>query len=478
MFNFATAQQRSVVLINTEAGSGYGVAWGAPNQIVTALHLVSGRNKIKVVWEGKTVDAKIEKIHKPADLALLKLASPLSIPLLETFESDAPTSIDLNYWELKIGSKLMTSKTTQLQKQTTLGKIDPRLADPKLQTAFAEALCTDGQANYPRLNTSIIKFSEKNIEKAHSGSPITFGNKIVGIVDGGEKPVNGSVLVWAIPATEFQNLITKGTSVAGAQTPCSSVKLYSGLRSDNPLLNPDLLEMAKTIEYSREHPITKNGDNGFSFSLAYRTNCRDFYGTLFPEDQEYIREIVELGEDDRNVAEKLSIYDLYGQKIDIYQDARTGATVAVPTNSKINIQQEGAHTLVEISSKYDGITMYIYLSHNETMEETRDEMAWFKEYLVSDGRPWELDEDFPDEEPIDYTDDEYDPYYFEDMQRVVIDEDNNVTAEFYARLTISDTDFMGVSVQVNDWETLEEDKYERLMSYLLEACATITDFPY
>ncbi|MDX2250111.1 MAG: hypothetical protein SF052_25235 [Bacteroidia bacterium] len=475
----ATAQQRSVVLIHTESGSGYGVAYGAPNKIVTALHLVSGKTQIEVNWEGKKSFAKVEKIYKKADLALIQLLTPLNIPMLDIYNSDAPFGIDLNYWEAKPGTKLMSSKTTQLQRRTTLGKIDPRLAqNPAAQLEFAKSLCTDGQSNYPTLNTSIIKFGEKNIDKAHSGSPITFEGKIVGMVDGGEKPVNGSVSVWAIPALEFQNLFTLGVPPPGSQPTCSSDKLYSGLRSDNPFLSPELQQMAQQIEYSQANPISGNGEDGFSFSLQYRTNCQDLYETLFPEDQEYIQDIVRMGEEGFHIADPLSVYDLYPQEIDIYQDGQTGATIAIPTYSNINIEQENGRTLIEVSSQYEGITMYIYVSHNHSMEEAQSEKEWFKSYLVSDGLNWEEDENSQGADIIDYSQDYYDPYYFEDMQRVIYDGEGYITSEFYATMTISDTDFLGVSVQVNDWQTLDDDPNERLISYLMEACTMITDFGY
>ncbi|MEZ4828914.1 MAG: S1C family serine protease [Bacteroidia bacterium] len=476
---FLPAQQRSVVLIHTEGGSGYGVAWDKPNQIVTALHLVSGMKNIQVNWEGKKSSAQVVKILQASDLALLSLSTNLNIPPLKAFTADPPLDIDLNYWEVKTGAAQMTSKTTQLQKRTTLGKIDPRLVqNPQAGQDFARSLCSDGNSNYPTLNTGIIKFGEKNISKAHSGSPITFQDKIVGIVDGGNKPVNGSVSVWAIPATEFQRLLTNGTSYPPSHPSCSSDKLYSGLRTDNPFLSPELRETAREIEFSQNNPVTASGDSDFSLSLTYRTTCGDYYETLFEEDQQYIADIVQISEKVFPAEDRLQVYDLYPQPIDIYQDAVSGATIAIPQNTTIKTTSASDHTLIEVSSPGDGITMYIYISHQNSLSSCMEEVNWFKEYLESDGLPWQEDVDFPDEEPEDYTDDPDDPYYYEEFSRVILDEDDYITAQFDAYMIISDTDFIGVSVQVNDWQAVDDDKNERLMYYLMDACATITDFPY
>ncbi|MBK9983377.1 MAG: hypothetical protein IPP15_13475 [Saprospiraceae bacterium] len=80
----ATAQKSSIVQVHADKSSGYGVACGGPDLIVTALHVVSGKSTIMVVWQGKSAYADIEKIYKPSDLALLRLQTPLGIPFTHT----------------------------------------------------------------------------------------------------------------------------------------------------------------------------------------------------------------------------------------------------------------------------------------------------------------------------------------------------------------------------------------------------------
>ena len=81
-----SAQKNSVVQVHADKSSGYGVACGGPqnlpDRIVTALHVVAGKQTIVVKWQGKSSYATIEKIYKPSDLALLKLQTPLGIPAM------------------------------------------------------------------------------------------------------------------------------------------------------------------------------------------------------------------------------------------------------------------------------------------------------------------------------------------------------------------------------------------------------------
>ena len=84
----STAQKNSVVQVHADKSSGYGVACGGPqnlpDRIVTALHVVAGKQTILVSWQGKSAYATVEKIYKASDLALLKLKTSLGIPALAT----------------------------------------------------------------------------------------------------------------------------------------------------------------------------------------------------------------------------------------------------------------------------------------------------------------------------------------------------------------------------------------------------------
>lgn len=469
----AAGQQESVVFINTEAGSGYGVAYGNPGNVVTALHVVAGRSKIFVKWKNQESPATIEKIYKPADLALLRVQTPLNIPTLEIYSGDAPTDTDLNYWVAAEKTFKMGGKTTQLKETTALGKLNTRLE--KHQAGFAKALCSDGKIVYPALTTSVLNFEEPNIEKKHSGSPLTYGDQIVGIVDGGQ-PLAGKGVVWAIPAAEFENLQKLGTPASALRQACSSKNLYSGLRADNPHLTPELAELAKAIEASEENPLRFADDSGdqLVFDLEYRAPFRDIYDTMFEEDQGYVKDLVQ--ENEADVEEgQVTLDDLYDQSLDFYLEEETGATIAVPTASELSLEKEGGHTLIEASSPYQGITMIIFAQKTNSLEKSKEAMEWFKEYIVSDREDWTAETGEGDETE-NLLKDPDEPYYSELFERVVHNGDDLV-AELYASLTIDGNNFLGVAVKINDWSTLD-DSEERIFFYLMEACAILTDFAY
>ncbi|TAE46393.1 MAG: hypothetical protein EAZ89_20160 [Bacteroidetes bacterium] len=471
------AQQRSVVLIHTPGATGYGVAYGGPqktpDRIVTALHLVSGKTSIQVKWEGKTSNATVEKIYQPSDLALLKLQTPLGIPQMDIQAGDPPLLTNLNYWEIP-ASGAVGSKTTQLQTTTVLSKLNPRNDDP---AGFAKALCANGAATYPAMATPVIKFADPNVRKAHSGSPLTFNNKIVGMIDGGAKLVNAAPSLWAIPAAEFNKLFSNGTAPSAQMPTCSSENLYGGLRSDNPFLSAEELAEAKYIENAPAISYTDENGDRLTIDIEYQMSYEEIFETLFEEDYDYLENLVDENESYYDESEQIDLNDLYSSSLNVYFEAATGATIAVPSNCKLSTEKEGPHTLIQAASPYDGIVMYIYAFHGESLAEAKGAKAWFIEYMNSDGVEW-IEPGYDSENEEDYLSDEYNPYSSETVETTLTDDEDVPTARLLSTLTINGTDFLGVAVHVTDWETVDNEQNERKFFYLLEACAIMTDFPY
>ncbi len=470
----AAGQQESVVLVHAGKASGYGVAHGGPGNIVTALHVVAGRSPITVVWKNQKFPAAIEKTYAPADLALLRLqtAAPPNIPALKVYPGNAPLNTPLNFWEAPEKSIRMDKKETRLGRAVPLAQLENRLAQN--QDALAKALCSDGRNNYPALQTSVFKFEEKNIRKAHSGSPLTFEGHVVGLVDGGP-PINGKGFIWAIPAAgNFAKLLNEGAPAAPGSA-CVSERLYSGLRADNPHLenDPVLAESAMDEPFA----FVDNDGNTIAFTLEYRAACKDIYDTMFEEEQAHIRDLVTENEKSFAESEQVTIYELYKQLIDVYQEENTGASIAIPAQSDLSIEKSEGHTLIEASSPFEGITMIIFARSSSSLEESREAMAWFESYVLSDREDWAADPEDKDEID-DFLDDEDEPYYSKLMGRAAVDENGDTVAELFASLTIDGDDFLGVVVKVNDWQTVDDDKEERLFFYMMQACAMLTDFAY
>jgi len=463
-------QKNSVVQVHADKSSGYGVAWGGPQNtpdlIVTALHLVAGKSTIIVVWQGQKAYATVEKIYKPADLALLKLKTPLGIPPLILYSGDPPWDTNINFWEVPVNNTIMVGKFTMLEEKTSLAKISPRIANNP--TGLSKALCSDAEHYYPGMNTMVLNFKEPNIRKAHSGSPLTYGEKILGMVDGGAKLVDGKACVWAIPASEFIKLFNQGTpipiSMPACDQPGSENKfMYSGLRSDNPLLDPEEAKQAGKFEESVK--MTAISGSKLELSHEYRMTFDEVYETLFEDEQNDLNEILES-------EEELSLDDLFNATVDLYLEETTGISILLPTECKLYTTADDYGTLITTSSPGGLITMSIYISPNETMEDGMQAMNSIKAFLETKGQTIH-----PEQDDInDFSEDDFNPYYSEYVENTTEDDNGDIQSEFFADLIISDGDFLAVTVNIADWSQVDNNPEERLYLYLLQTCALLSDF--
>jgi hypothetical protein len=435
--------------------------------------LVSGKPKILVVWNQQQAEAVIEKIYKPSDLALLRLLSPLNIPSMSLY-SGVPLNTPLNYWETPAGSTQMTGKQARLEQRTVLQQLNPRVSDP---AGFQKALCSAEGQGYPLLSTPVYKFAEPNVQKSHSGSPLTLNNQLVGMIDGGARPVNGTAAsLWAIPAAEFNKLFASGTPLPAQMSACSSENLYGGLRSDNPLLSKEEQQQARAFEQAPGITFTDEGGSTFTVRPEYQLSFEEVLETLFDEEYERIEELISSGETNSS-GEPVNLDDLLLDKLNVYQEAETGASFALPSNCVLSTEKEGPHTLILASSPYEGITLYLYVFGGDSPEEAQEAKDWFIEYMNSDGEEW-ISPDRGMDGSEDFLSDEYNPYFAETVETMISDQDDVPIARLFTKMIQSESYFLGVAVHVSDWNLLADDPEERGFFYLLEACASITDFPY
>jgi hypothetical protein len=318
------------------------------------------------------------------------------------------------------------------------------------------------------MNTEVINFKEPNIRKAHSGSPLTYGDKILGMVDGGAKLVDGKSCVWAIPASDFMKLFNQGTALSGSMQACDqpgneNKYMYSGLRSDNPLLSPEEAEQARHFEDEMDF----SAENGSELELSheYRMTFDEVYETLFEDEQKDLDEIL-------NDEDDIDINSLLNQTVDMYIEENTGISIMIPAECTLTSSSDDFGTLITTTSPGGLITMSIYISPNNTMDAGKKAMNAFKAYMEKTGQPMQ-----PQEEDIeDYSDDEYNPYYSEHVENAEEDNNGEVQSEFFADMAISDGDFLAVTVNISDWSLLDQNPNERLYLYLLQTCALLSDF--
>jgi hypothetical protein len=460
------AQDNSVVLIHADKSSGYGVAWGGPqnnkDMIVTALHLVAGKKTIQVVWKGKTSTARVEKIYKPSDLALLKLTTPLGIPPMGLYSGEPPWDTNINFWEFPAAATAPTKKTTILEGRSSLASISPLIENEP--AGLSKALCNDAGQSYPNMNTAVINFKEANIRKAHSGSPLTYGDKILGMVDGGARLVGGKPCVWAIPAADFNKLLSQGTVPSETMVACNAPGtenkyMYSGIRTDNPLLSPEEVIQAEMASI----PMNFSTSMGRQLELLhnYTMSFQDVYETLFEEEKQYLLNLFHPGDN-------ITLDDLLKMTVNLYTEEKTGVSVMIPSQCTLTNSTDGFGTLNTTTSPGGSVKMSFYISQGESMNDGMTALNSFKEFIQNNGQAIE---------PID---DEqlkrHNKYYSEYFEKKSNDQRGNTRAVFFADLIINDGDFLAVTLTASDWGLVAKNPEEKLYFYLMEICTILSDF--
>ena len=470
----AVAQSESVVLINADKSSGYGVAYGGTDRIVTCLHIVAGKTKILVTWGATSVEAQIEKIYKPADLALLKLAKPLGVKPLSPNPGAPPFDTPVKYWEIPLNAKVVKPGDTELEKETTLDKLSPKLPDQT--AALAKSLCPDNPGFYPSLTTTVINFNDHNIVKKHSGSPITFEGKLIGIVNGGTQLVDGKPCVWAIREPDFKKLLSS-TTVPPPMKSCESggtnKYMYCGLRSDNPLLTPEEAEQARRLENDTMYSVrfTDPCENLLTVTAQQSVSFTEIFESLFDENAQNVLDIFS-DETESGNGQRLSIDNLSNRTMDLYLEDITGSSLWIPSESRFSTSRNTFGNFITLSSPLGTSSISIFISHLDTPEDAEKEMARFKAMCMAMGQPME-----PTSNDIkDFRCDSDNPYYKETVENSTLDQNGKLKSEFQTTMVIHNTDFIGTIVSVSDWNTMWNNPDERLFFYFLEMSGQFADF--
>lgn len=199
-----------IVQISCNGRMGTGFLWSSPDTAVTALHVVSGCGTVTVYFEKEKVQrtAKLARVLRRADLALLQIATPPPGRVL-TVEPNAPSltePLSVLGYPLQIPS--MTNTPLRLRYGgSVLKDIVPESVRGELASAGSPSLELE------------IDFIEGHLLPGNSGAPIfNQQRRIVAIADGGLD--NGAAAVsWGIPAKFLAQLASsnESTSTQGGQ---------------------------------------------------------------------------------------------------------------------------------------------------------------------------------------------------------------------------------------------------------------------
>jgi hypothetical protein len=494
MTTAASAQVENAVVkvVSYIAGKPYegiGFAYQPANApkvyVVTALHVVAGSTKIEIqtAAEKKVADAKIHKFFRKADLALLEPSGPLNVSPLKIHAGAFPATG--NIWsisqqrvganDMRLGKEKPLIDLFKRERSANQREQVPPLTPQEINQHFDPHY-------YPDTNAPVLEL-EKAIGPGDSGSPITYAEAVISMVDGGLHNLGGIKKAWwSIPLKRNLDLLW-----AQGETDASKILPYSG-EGGRILFSKPRGENAP-VQFKKVDREVDRGEVAFSLYHTDQVSFGEVYETMLPEDQWYITEVI-----DDNA--EITLDELSSETIDVYEDYESGATFAIPTmlSDDLTIEQDAGHTYVEAFSQFsedsrsfvklivfidngglaakDDFTNYI-LSGEALNDDNWGDQNW-------QGIQWDQDDESDDDAVNDLNDPD-DPYYHEIMERVYErkDDEENVVddGEIYATMTINENGvFLGVAIIVNDPASLDGD--DLINYYLMEACLTMAGFPY
>jgi len=197
---------RSVVSVSCRGvSSATGFFWPDPAHVVTALHVVAGCEDILVRFESvkRSSAARVVRLLKAADLALLALDDPPALPAFQPSASSPGAQDELVTLGYGLGAPTMHSVNLRLSYGSSqLEQMLPRKS--------AEIVRESG---IPSLTLRILRL-EGHLVPGLSGAPILDREgRVVAIADGGLE--NGAVAVsWGVPAENLARLAQSSERMA------------------------------------------------------------------------------------------------------------------------------------------------------------------------------------------------------------------------------------------------------------------------
>ncbi|MGH7599350.1 MAG: hypothetical protein ACREOI_23575 [bacterium] len=494
MITEASGQVENAVVkvVSRIAGKSYegiGFAYQPANTpkvyVVTALHVVAGSAKIEIqtAEEKKLADAKIHKFFRKADLVLLEPLGPLNISPLQLHTGAFPTTG--NIWS--ISQQRVGANDMRLGKEKPLIDLFKRERSPKQREQVPPL--TPQEVNqhfdphyYPDTNAPVLEL-EKSIGPGDSGSPITYDDAVISMVDGGLHNLGGIKKAWwSIPLKKNLDLLW-----AQGETDASKIQPYSG-KGGRILFSKPRGENAP-VQFKEVDRDVNQGNVTFALYHTDQVSFGEVYETMLPEDQWFIKEVID---DDAAI----TLDEMFPETIDVYEDYESGATFAIPTmlSDDLAIEQDAGHTYVEAFSRFSEdsrsfVKLIVFIDNGGLQAKDT-----FKNYILSgealndddwgdqdwQGIKW-VQDDESDDDAVNDLNDPNEAYYHEIMERIYErqDDEGNVIddGEVYAAMTINENGvFLGVAIIVNDPSSLTED--DLINYYLMEACLTMAGFPY
>ena len=193
------------------ARAGSGFAWRQSGEVVTDLHVIAGCARISVGYQGIDVrPAKVSRVLRRADLALLSVDGPPSVTPLTLAAQPPPVGATLDVFGFALGQPTRDTHPLQVSFANTEA--------PLLSDVLPDAERADiRKVGFPALDTQVLRL-DGNLLPGHSGAPlIDAAGEVVGVGSGGLE--RGAVGVgWAIRAQYLADLATSTDTAPAVAT--------------------------------------------------------------------------------------------------------------------------------------------------------------------------------------------------------------------------------------------------------------------
>ena len=370
----------------TKNGNGTGWAYGDPQHIVTALHVVAGIPDEDIIVytdrESQSSKAKVISVLKEADLALLELETSLGLKPLNLEDIDPNATDEFYIWGFPHGIFQMGGDHVRFSR--SIGP-PPTLNSLVNKTDFKFTLERQG---YPLPKAQILRVSS-TIQPGHSGAPIiSKKGTVVGVADGGLRSGTAR-LNWAFPASLYVPRLLNSNDPAPT-TSSLQANLYASYTTV-PDDADDATQNRIMEEEVRNNVVT--GENK-EISKIWTLSYAEILATMGEEEQNDLS----LGVKDLEISDMNSTY------YDVYEDFETGATITIPAGQEMLYADGWFYTTNASNTLHYYASVYDAETYENAQENIDDILADVFELQFFDiPAQWYEDEEEPDDVYFDDT---------------------------------------------------------------------------
>ena len=287
-----------VILPNGRQKIASGFIHSSQDIAVTAYHVVAGATSVIVRYENDMVERSgtVIKVLKRADLALIRISSPLSVNPLPLASGQASINQQLTALGFYLDAVSMDQRRLSMSASQKIGNVLPSKNLQEIQNTGC-----------PSIDLVIHKLQDNPLLPGFSGCPVFNGSgEVIGIGDGGLE--NGAYSIsWAIPASHISALMNSTENFTG-----SAIQSTSYFSAD--VISPGEIE---TISVA-----------GLTFTKLRTRSLADLATSSATDDLNGLHQILSTFP---QAIDKSKIF------FDIYQDVTSGAVIVIPADMQYQV---------------------------------------------------------------------------------------------------------------------------------------------